>query len=191
MGGCSTPHTPPSSDAPEHAPLRQKRAKSEYCRWMTNEIKKQSYRDYLKKKAISLNSVNYFQAYKQCKNQVNKCIKQRKRTYYNSKLANSNNSKESWQTMNELLNRKSKTTKINQIIINDKAIVGDEEIANKFNEYFSEMGKKLAEEIPDNDFYPLHYVTPVSNSFTFHANNIRRGYIPHYIQYENLQVCWD
>ena len=68
-------------------------------------------------------------------------LKQRKRTYYNSKLANSNNSKESWQTMNELLNRKSKTTKINRIIINDKAIVGDEEIANKFNEYFSEIGK--------------------------------------------------
>ena len=88
-----------------------------------------------------MNSVNYFQAYKQCKNQVNKCIKQTKRTYYNSKLANSNNSKESWQTINELLNRESKTTKINQIIINDKAIVGDEEIANKFNEYFSEIGK--------------------------------------------------
>ena len=113
-----------------------------------------------------MNSVNYFQAYK-CKNQVNKCIKQTKRTYYNSKLANSNNSKESWQTINELLNRKSKTTKINQIIINDKAIVGDEEIANKFNEYFSEIVKKLAEEIPDNDFDSLHYVTPVSNSFTF------------------------
>ena len=114
-----------------------------------------------------MNSVNYFQAYKQYKNQVNKCIKQTKRTYYISKLANSNNSKGSWQTINELLNRKSKTTKINQIIINDKAIVGDEEIANKFNEYFSEIGKKLAEEIPDNDFDPLHYVTPVSNSFTF------------------------
>ena len=100
----------------KHAPLRQKRVKSEYCGWMTNEIKKQSYhRDYLKKKAISLNSVNYFQAYKQCKNQVNKCIKQTKRTYYNSKLANSNNSKESWRTINELLNRKSKTTKINQL----------------------------------------------------------------------------
>ena len=104
----------------KHVPLRQKRAKSEYCRWMNNEIKKQSYhRDYLKKKAISLNSVNYLQAYKQCKNQVNKCIEQTKRTYYISKLANSNNSKESWQTINELLILKSKTTKINQIIINE------------------------------------------------------------------------
>ena len=89
--------------------------------------------------------------------------------------------------MNKLLNRKSKTTKINRIIINDKAIVGDEEIVNKFNEYFSEIGKKLAEEIPDNDFDPLHYVTPVSNSFTFQT--ISEEDMPHYIQYENLQVC--
>ena len=83
----------------KHAPLRQRRVKSEYCRWMTNEIKKQSYhRDYLKKKAVSLNSPYYFQAYKQCKNQLNKCIKETKRLYYNSKLANSTNSKDSWQT---------------------------------------------------------------------------------------------
>ena len=27
--------------------------------------------------------------------------------------------------------------------------------------------KKVAEEIPDNDFDPPHYVTPLSNSFTF------------------------
>jgi hypothetical protein len=51
--------------------------------------------DYLKKKAVSLNSHYYFLAYKQCKNQLNKC-------------------KESWQTINELLNRKSKTTAINE-----------------------------------------------------------------------------
>jgi hypothetical protein len=51
--------------------------------------------DYLKKKAVSLNSHYYFQAYKQCKNQSTKC-------------------KESWQTINELLNRKSKTTAINE-----------------------------------------------------------------------------
>jgi hypothetical protein len=29
------------------------------------------------------------------------------------------------------------------------------------------LGKKIAEEIPDNDIDPLHYVNPVSNSFTF------------------------
>ena len=51
--------------------------------------------------------------------------------------------------------------------MNGKTIVGDEEIAKEFNKYFSEVGKKLAEVIPDNDIDPLHYVNPVSNSFTF------------------------
>jgi hypothetical protein len=37
----------------------------------------------------------------------------------------------------ELLNRKSKTTAINEINMNGKTIVGDEEIAKEFNNYFS------------------------------------------------------
>ena len=77
------------------------------------------------------------------------------------------NSKESWRTINELLNRKSKATTINEVNVNGKSIAGDKDIANEFNKYFSEIGKKLAKEIPHNDIDPLSYVTPVSNSFTF------------------------
>ena len=51
--------------------------------------------------------------------------------------------------------------------MNGKTIVANDEIAKEFNKYFSEVGKKLAEEIPDNDFDPLHHANPVSNSFTF------------------------
>jgi hypothetical protein len=46
---------------------------------------------------------------------LNKCIKETKRLYYS---ANSTNIKESWQTINELLNRKSKATTINEINVN-------------------------------------------------------------------------
>ena len=34
---------------------------------------------------------------------------------------------------------------------------------------FLKLAKKLAQEISNNDFDPLHYVTPVSNPFTFHT----------------------
>ena len=79
--------------ANQHAPLRLRRVKSEYSPWMNNEIKKLSHhRDYLKKKAVRLNSSYYFEAYKQCKNQLNRCIKETKKLYYNSKLATSTNS---------------------------------------------------------------------------------------------------
>ena len=66
--------------ANQQAPLRHKRVKSKYSPWMTNEIKRQCHhRDYLRKKAIRLNSPWYFRAYKQCKNKLNKCIKETKR----------------------------------------------------------------------------------------------------------------
>jgi hypothetical protein len=48
----------------------------------------------------------------------------------------------SWQAINELLNRKSKTTTINEINMNGKTIVGDEEIAKEFNKYFSEVSNQ-------------------------------------------------
>jgi hypothetical protein len=51
--------------------------------------------------------------------------------------------------------------------MNGKTIVCNEEIAKEFNKYFSQVRKKLAEEIPDNDIDRLHYVNPASNSFTF------------------------
>ena len=45
-------------------------------------------------------------------------------------------------------------------------IGGDKNIANEFNKYFSEIGKKLGSEIPRNDMDPLYFVNPVSNLFT-------------------------
>ena len=112
---------------------------------------------------VRLNSSYYIEAYKQCKNQLNRCVKETKKLYYNSKLATSTNSKESRQTINELLNRQSKAATTNDVNVNGKSIAGDKNIANEFNKYFSEIGKKLAEEIPHNDIDPVSYVTPVSS----------------------------
>ncbi|CAB4029170.1 Hypothetical predicted protein [Paramuricea clavata] len=56
------------SAADKHAPIRQRRVKSEYKPWLTNEIKQMSYRrDYLKKQSIKLRSAYYDKAYKRCK----------------------------------------------------------------------------------------------------------------------------
>jgi hypothetical protein len=37
--------------------------------------------------------------------------------FYNTKLQNSKNSKEGWDTLNNLLNRKSKTTTVNELSV--------------------------------------------------------------------------
>ncbi len=160
--------------ADKHAPLRLRKVKSEYTAWLTNDIKNMSYhRDYLKKKAVSHNSPAYHEAYKKCRNEVNRRIKVAKTNYYKTSLENSTNSKDSWNIINGLLNKKSKTTSINELIINQNKITGDKNIANEFNNFFCKIGPQRAENIPPSDFDPLQYVIPVTNVFEF--KNITRA----------------
>ena len=98
---------------------------------------------------------------------MNKLIESTKKDYFKKRLTNSSNSKESWQAINELLNRKPKPTRVNQIIGDDKIITNNEDIANSFNQYFSSIGCRLSDNIRDNGTDPLSFVTPVANTFTF------------------------
>jgi hypothetical protein len=86
-----------------HAPHRIRKVKiSEHCPWMTNEIKNLAHNKfYLKQKAVKFNSSNYHEAYKRCRNKLNKRIKATKVQFDNTKLQNSKNSKEGWNTLNK------------------------------------------------------------------------------------------
>ena len=125
------------------------------------------HRDYLKRKAVSLNSPAYHIAYKKCRNEVNRRIKDAKTNYYKTSLENSTSSKDSWKIVNESLNKKSKSTSINELIINHNRITGDKNIANEFNNFLCKIGPQLAENIPSSDLDLLHYVTPGTNIFEF------------------------
>jgi hypothetical protein len=150
------------SIADKHAPIKQRRVKSEYKPWLTNEIKQLSYhRDYLKRQAIRLKSAYYDTAYKKCKNQVTNLIRTTKENYFKERLSNSNNSKESWQAINELLNKKFKTTQVKEINVEGRTVTNDQKITAGFNEYFSTIGSKLSERTEDSDTDPLSFVTPV------------------------------
>ena len=60
-----------------NAPTRLRKVRSDRQPWMTDEIKKLSFhRDYLKKKAVMLNSSSFHSSYKKCKNKVTKLILQ-------------------------------------------------------------------------------------------------------------------
>ena len=57
--------------AEKHAPMRQRRVKSDYKPWLTDQIKKLCYqRDFLKKQAAKFRSATYDSAYKRHKNYV-------------------------------------------------------------------------------------------------------------------------
>ncbi len=77
------------------APVLKRKVKSEYNPWMTNEIKSMSHhRDFLKRKAIKHNSTRYHELYKNCRNRVNRLIKDTKATYFKNKLESTTNSKD-------------------------------------------------------------------------------------------------
>ena len=99
-----------------HAPCRIRKVKSECSPWLNENIKKLSHhRDFLKKKAVRLNSTAYHKAYKRCKNQVTALIRETKASYYKTNLENCTNNKDGWKYIKELLNRKSHTTTINEL----------------------------------------------------------------------------
>ncbi len=154
--------------ADHHAPLKRRKVKSEYKSWMTSEIRSLSHhRDYLKKKAIRHNSPRYHELYKDCRNNLNRLIKDTKSNYFKHKLENSKNSKEGWKVINELLNKKSKSTIINELKNEHTTVTGDKNIADEFNKFFSTIGPKLCENLPNNNIDPLSYIAPGSNIFSF------------------------
>ena len=87
---------------------------------------------------------------------MQKSIKQihwakKEKNYHSPELANCKNTKETLQAINELLNRKSETTTINEIYMNSNYIIGEKEIAKKFDKYFSEVMKSEVLKRDPND----------------------------------------
>ena len=127
--------------------------------------------------AIRLRSVYYETAYKKCKNKITNLIRTSKENYSKAKLSDSKNSKESWQFINELLNKNSKTSQIREINFDGKAATKDEEIAAGLNEYFSTIGSMLSKAIKDCDTDPLRWLD---------SQNFRKKYL--FCKYKILHV---
>ena len=153
-----------------NAPPRSKRVKSDRQPWITDQIKKLSFhRDYLKKKAIKLDSPAFYNSYEKCKNQVTERIKNAKTQYFKTNLEKSKNSKESWEFIKKLLNKNQKITSINNLKAGTKNITGEENISNAFNNFFVEIGPKLVANIPPSDTDPIEYVRPCHTKFNYTA----------------------
>ena len=58
--------------------------------------------------------------------------------------------------INTLLNRNKKATNVNELHINDSVVVDDKQIADAFNEYFVQIGPKLAAEVGDLTSQPTN-----------------------------------
>ena len=145
-----------------HAPPVARRVRSEHAPWLTSEIKRKIYdRDFLKKKSVKTGSAN-FDAYKKARNELNSLIQSTKARYYNDALNQcKKDPKAMWKTINQLTNKTSKITNINELVIDQKIITEPEEIAFYLNTYFNEIGSVLAKDLPEGDNSFEKYIVPV------------------------------
>ena len=66
-----------------------------------------------------------------------------KKMYFDNNLKNAKqNLKNTWQLLKEAIGSTGNNTKINELIVNREKIVDTTKMANCFNEFFSNAGKK-------------------------------------------------
>ena len=78
--------------------------------------------------------------------------------------------KEMWKELGNLLTtkKKNKGSSISKIIINSKEITDDKDIANVLNDYFTEIGKNLADKVrPERNHSFKNYLTDPINESLF------------------------
>ena len=87
-------------------------------------------------------------AYRQARNRVNSLNIQLKRQYFSAKIFEcKGNMKESWKTVNELLNKRSKSCNIDCLKDSEHTFVNKKAISNAMNNFFCTIGEKLASKI--------------------------------------------
>ena len=90
--------------------------------------------------------------YKQVRNQVTSKIKQSKKNYFQEAIRSSkNNSRAIWKHLNQAIHTKSKRCDINRICADGEELSEPISIANTLNDYFANIGPKLAAQISGNN----------------------------------------
>ncbi len=123
------------------------------------------------RKKIIEPSVENEENYKTLRNNFNCNSKKAEREFNQSRLENATNSKDKWKILNEISNRNS-NTKDDIFILHghspESPIIDPKDIANEFNEYFTNIGPDLAAKIEPSNTSPFDYLTnSVQNSFRF------------------------
>ena len=154
-------------------------------------------RDYYKKKHRFTESENDWQQYKKLQNAVNIENAKTKTDYFMQKLGEANNDiKETWKILNSALGKRSKTTTIHKLEVNDNDVSDTKKISVELNSYFCNIAENILKDsnnpsvsnapfepyilkIPKPDSFKFERVTP--NDIVYHMAKLkssRSGKIP-------------
>ena len=100
------------------------------------------------------------------RNQVNIELRNAKQNYYSTKIAGQkHNPKKAWKSINNLLGKQTKQTVVNELSIGENILNDPQEIAEGFNEYFSNIGPDLADKIDMSNCNFQTYVKKTTSEF--------------------------
>ena len=115
----------------------------------------------LYKKFLRRPNIENTKRYRQFRNILTKLTRESKRLYYEKSFEETkNNSKKTWELLNELINkRKGQNGEPPTKFIDSRGNVCEKDkIAHGFNEYFSSVGCQLEKNIPPPDIHHLHFL---------------------------------
>ena len=160
----------------KHAPFRTKRIRASKSPWISLQLKDEMHkRDAQKIKLIRSNdSLDWF-LFKKMRNSVNQNIFRAKESYFKDILfANKNNPEKIWNIINNLTSKNQKSSYIDETKFDGNLIHDSGSIADTFNEYFSNIGPNLANQIntsEGNRCY-LRYLNRQNENTTFNLEEV-------------------
>ena len=105
------------------------------------------------------------QAFHQIRSKVTYAIRKARYKYFTKKLAESNGDlKKTRQTLKQAMNREGKSNPFDKLNVNGNEIDDKMKIAEYCNEYFTDIGKKLASEIPLSNSNVTEYIKAITHA---------------------------
>lgn len=156
----------------KHVPLRQltrKEIRSLSKPWVTEgiktsiKVKEKHYEKYLK-----TGNTYHLTKFKFYRNKISSLIRHSKQEYYNNYFkTNNTNIKNIWSGIRQIITHKpKKVCQVSKITSNNHIKTDPKAIASAFNNYFANIGTRLAERIPKVNIDPLAFLDPPQqNSF--------------------------
>ena len=159
----------------KHAPRKLKRINKKRAPWITRGLlHKMHKRDLIKKKAISSNDRVMWEQFKCARNQANNAIKHAKKRYFSDNLeASKGNPRKTWNLINELSSRNtSKSSNILEIQVDNRTISTSGDMAEAFNEHFTNIAQVLAQEVPVAEVNPEFYLSYTDKAFCLNTPSL-------------------
>ena len=138
--------------------------------WITRGILRSiKKRNKLYKSYISNPSEQNANKYKKYRNNLNSIIRSSKKLYYSKEIENAEgNLNATWNVINKLINKGKPRNNFDHLKIENKEITNPTEIAQAFNQFFTNIGPELASKISsDNKHFTEYLFEPNQNKMCF------------------------